>query len=83
MLTKKYGTAAELPVEKQKFHALKHSVGTLTFCTSQDRELATGYKVLPDSLETGRLPLQNCRLVDGPQGEDRLIGEAGPGGLAS
>ncbi len=27
-LMKKYGTAAELPREKQQFHALKHSIGT-------------------------------------------------------
>ena len=46
-------------------------------------ESRTGSKLLPDSLETGRLPLQNCRLVGGPHGEDRLIGAAGPGGLAS
>ena len=46
-------------------------------------ESQTGSKLLPDSLETGRLPLRNCRLVDGLQGEDRLIGPAGPGGQAS
>ena len=36
VLMKKYGTAAEIPQEKQQFHALKHSISTHILDAGED-----------------------------------------------